>query len=65
MFTLKKGFTAQDFKKYCFQNFQDMSAYNDKKGVFVVFNHDVGEAVVTMIKRAEGSEGGSSKVTCV
>ena len=35
------------FKKRLLSQFQDMSAYNDKKEVFLVFNHDVGEAIVT------------------
>ena len=35
------------FKKSLLSQFQDMSAYNDKKEVFLVFNHDVGEAIAT------------------
>ena len=35
------------FKKRLLSQFQDMSAYNDKKEVFLVFNHDVGEAIAT------------------
>ena len=35
------------FKKILLSQLQDMSAYNDKKEVFLVFNHDVGEAIAT------------------
>ena len=35
------------FKKRLLSQFQDMSAYNDKKVVLLVFNHDVGEAIAT------------------
>ena len=35
------------FKKRLLSQFQDMSGYNDKKDVLLVFNHDVGEALAT------------------
>ena len=35
------------FKKRLLLQFQDMPAYNDKKEVLLVFNHDVGEAIAT------------------
>ena len=35
------------FKIILLSQFQDMSAYNDKKEVSLVFNHDVGEAIAT------------------
>ena len=35
------------FKKRLLSQFQDMSAYDDKKEVFLVFNHGVGEAIAT------------------
>ena len=35
------------FKKRLLSQFQEMSASNDKKEVFLVFNHDIGEAIAT------------------
>ena len=41
------------FKKILLSQFQDMTAYNDKKEVFLVFNHDVGEAIASSCSSGE------------
>ena len=38
------------FKKRLLSQFQDMSAYNDKKVVLLVFNRDVGETIATAVE---------------
>ena len=45
MLIAKKRVHNARFKNRLLSQFKDMSAYNDKKEVILVFNHDVGEAI--------------------
>ena len=45
------------FKKRLLLQFQDMSAYNDRKEVLLVFNHDVGEAIATAAEASYDYDG--------